>query len=213
MGQLERRRAQRRRRRMNTRVAAAACAVAAVVALSRIGPANTRTVNTIDGGDRTHPTMTTSTSLTGAAPAEQGSAPTPGGASNSTAGATPAVEAPLLAESTTTTPGAAGCAVESQTDTVDVTTPVGGAGFGGNQRTCDFIATQAGGYVAHGTWNVEVKRGKAYFIYKHNGEPFACAPVGTIQPGDHVSLTLTYGSDAAADPQYVRAGPDQHCTT
>jgi hypothetical protein len=212
LGQLERRRVQRRRRRMNTRLAAAALAVVAVIAASLTNRAGRHTVNTIDGGNRTPTTVPSTPPAPGAAPGEQGAGPIAGTSSDSNATATPSVSAPLPADSTTTTPGSAGCAAESQPDAVDVTTPAGGAGLGGKMRTCDFTATQAGGYVAHGTWEVEVYRGNKRQGYSNDyGQKYACAPVGTIQPGDHVVLTLTYSSDAAADPQYVRAGPDQHC--
>lgn len=216
LGQLERRRVLRRRHRMSTRLATAAvCAVAAVFALSRVGGGATNTVNTIDGGDRTPSTVTTSTSSPAAVPNGQGAAPS-GIAStdsngNVTAGSA-AVVAPFPTDTTTTTPGAAGCAVESQADAVDVNGPFLYAGRGGTTHQCDFVATRPSGYIGHGSWKVEVYRGNESLAYfPAYGETTSCGPTTSIQPGDHVVLTLTYSSDAAADHQYVRAGPDQHC--
>ena len=213
LGQLERRRVARRRRRMNARLAAAGLAIVAVIALSRANSGADHTVHTIDGGDRTHRIETTPTTLPGSAPAQRGDAPAPTVATDATAVATPVQGGPLPgAATTTTTAGSAGCAVESQPDAVDVNGPFVYAGTGPVTHQCDFIATQPSGYVGHGGWEVEVYRGGQRFGYRAPyGQTTSCGTTTTIQPGDHVVLTLSYSSDAAADPQYVRAGPDQHC--
>jgi hypothetical protein len=57
---------------------------------------------------------------------------------------------------------------------------------------------------------MEIRRGTASIWYR-SGESPECMPVGTVQPGDLVTVTADAGAEASADPPYIRVGPRFGC--
>ena len=75
--------------------------------------------------------------------------------------------------------------------------------------TCTYRATEAGGYVAQGTWRIEIRRGSEQITFT-SGRDAQCAAVGVVQPGDEVTVMLANdGSDP--DERFIRIGPSHHC--
>jgi hypothetical protein len=75
--------------------------------------------------------------------------------------------------------------------------------------SCSYRATEAGGYTAHGTWRIEIRRGNEQLTFTSARDP-KCAAVGVVQPGDEVTVMLANdGSDP--DERFIRIGPSHHC--
>ena len=82
-------------------------------------------------------------------------------------------------------------------------------GYTSGWPTCTYRASAAGGYSAHGTWRIEIRRGSEQLTFTSARDP-QCAAVGAIQPGDEVTVTLANdGSDP--DERFIRVGPSHHC--
>jgi len=69
--------------------------------------------------------------------------------------------------------------------------------------TCTYKATRQGGYAAHGTWSVKVKRGLITTTYSSPTKP-SCQ-TGVILPGDTITATAGANSVAAAGNPYPSA--------
>ena len=111
-------------------------------------------------------------------------------------------------------PESDGCAAQS-TGTDVYAYPVGVFGTGQNwtPESCSFKATADAGYRASGAWTIRIKRDGHEIRYSSSTSP-SCGAVGTIHPGDNVTLSASDGSDYAPVDQaasYVEAGSKAHC--
>lgn len=61
---------------------------------------------------------------------------------------------------------------------------------------CTYVATMEGGYEADGSgdWTITIERGDVQFVINGEVDP-VCGAMGTIQPGDRVTVDPTRGSD------------------
>ena len=108
-----------------------------------------------------------------------------------------------------TQPSWEGCVAEGHAEGAEL--GYNGGLYSTERPTCRYQASRAGGYTGKGRWTLEIRRGVEDIEYR-GGESPACMPVGTIQPGDVVTVIVDVGSEGAiTEPSYIRAGPDYGC--
>jgi hypothetical protein len=90
----------------------------------------------------------------------------------------------------------------------------GGAGLG-DYPSCDFTVRSRGGYVANGSWAVDVRHAdESVSSYGPGqwGSSQSCAPRGALKPGDRVHAVLYTGVENSASVFYVKLGAQYHCS-
>ncbi|HVF33004.1 MAG TPA: hypothetical protein VM933_08205, partial [Acidimicrobiales bacterium] len=102
-----------------------------------------------------------------------------------------------------------GCDVQGYDDR-SVYLPNGGAGAGA-PPSCVYEATRPGGYVAQGSWIIEIERGGFRRTLSAQAGDRACGEVGVIRPGDVVRATVRGGVESSGDPGSVRVGTRWSC--
>lgn len=107
--------------------------------------------------------------------------------------------------------GAEGCRVdERSTSNVQLSdTGVGGAGWDA-YPSCSYTASRPGGYVAKGSWRIEITRGGNLLTVESAHAP-ACAQ-DVIQPGDAVTVYLRKGVNSP-DDWFIAVGANERCAT
>ena len=70
-------------------------------------------------------------------------------------------------------------------------------------NTCEYSASEPGGYIANGTdWTMHISRAGAEWVVSPQTGAGRCGQKGYFQPGDYVRITVGRGSHVAAGPRY-----------
>lgn len=120
---------------------------------------------------------------------------------------------PSGAASATPPPPSAGTSEgcrEDRRSTSNVQLSDNGQGGGGWDAypSCSYTATMAGGYVAKGSWRIDITRAGALFTIESARAPTCGRNV--IQPGDEVTVYLRKGVNSPSD-WFIAVGSNEHC--